>query len=155
MVQIIFDFPNPNPILVNCLPTGQLGIFVPAPSSKEYKHNIKNMDVDSEIIYQLRPVTFDYNDTSKTGYGLIAEEVDEIFPYLVMPHPTTQKRVYSVDYPLLTPLLLNEVQKINNRVITLEEKDLIIDDLKMDNQKMKEIITNLLNRIQKLEKYIS
>jgi hypothetical protein len=128
---------------VNVLPTGQLGLFVPVPSSREYKHNIRSMDTDSEIIYKLRPVTFEYNDNNETAYGLIAEEVDELFPYLVQPHPQGIKKVYTVDYAKLPALLLNEIQKINKSINELQDKDLTITKLKAENQIMKDIIDKL------------
>jgi trimeric autotransporter adhesin len=151
-IQGIFTFPNPSPLLVNVNPLGQLGFFVPIPSSKKYKHDIEDMGVDSEIIYKLRPVTFKYNADDAIGYGLIAEESDEVFPYLTTMHWERQDEIYSVDYAKLPALLLNEVQKINKSVNELKEKDLTIEDLRADNQAMKKIISDLLVRIQKLEK---
>jgi len=150
-IQGIFDFPNPSITLVNVLPTGQLGLFVPLPSSREFKQNIRDMNEDSEIIYDLRPVTFEYIESNETGYGLIAEEIDETFPYLVLPHPQGTRRVYSVDYAKLPALLLNEVQKINKKVKDLQEKDLTIADLRADNEQLKTIINDLMARVEKLE----
>jgi hypothetical protein len=153
-IQGIFDFPTPNPTFVNILPTGQLGIFVPAPSSAKYKHNIRDMNVDSEIIYKLRPVTFEYNSDNSTSYGLVAEEVNEIDPYLIIPHPHAQKTgeyVYSVDYKLLTPFLLNEIIKLNSKVTDLQKEVLTIEELRADNKKMGDIINDLIARITKLE----
>jgi len=62
---------------------GQLG---QNSSSARFKHNIQDIDERSENIFQLRPVSFVYNaDTTETiQYGLIAEEVDEVFPTIVV-----------------------------------------------------------------------
>src|SRR5579863_3043224 len=114
------------------------------------------MDNDSEMIYNLRPVTFEYNDDpivqrsllNKKNYGLIAEEVNELLPTLVK---YRRGEIFSVEYDLLAPLLLNEVQKINKKVTDLQEKDLMIEDLRADNVKMKKVINSLLARVKKLE----
>ncbi len=159
-IQGIANITLPDSEIVAIFPDGQLGVFVPVPSSERFKHNIIDMGIDSELIYNLRPVTFEYNDDplvkksllGKKQYGLIAEEVNEILPTLVKYH---QDEIFSVEYEMLSPLLLNEVQKINKKVTTLEEEVLTIADLKADNQKMKKIINNLLARIKKLEERMS
>ncbi len=55
-------------------------------SSRKLKHDIKPMDKASETLYQFKPVTFKYNSDWKgtTQYGLIAEEVAEVDPQLVV-----------------------------------------------------------------------
>ena len=55
-------------------------------SSRRYKHDIQPMDKASETLYRLKPVTFKYNSDRKgtTQYGLIAEEVAEVDPELVV-----------------------------------------------------------------------
>ena len=69
------------PVLVDG--NGQLGTVS---SSKLFKHDIQHMGSDSEIIYQLNPVTFVFNnDSSETKqYGLIAEDVERVFPAIVV-----------------------------------------------------------------------
>ena len=62
--------------------TGQLGT---ASSSIRFKDNIADMAQDSEVLYALRPVTFNYKsrDVSERSPGLIAEEVETVAPWLV------------------------------------------------------------------------
>ena len=81
-------------------------------------------------------------------YGFIAEEVEELFPELV---GEFQGEIYGVKYEYLTPLLVQEVQKQNKRLINLEEKDQTIADLKASNQKMENMINDLVARMQTLE----
>jgi hypothetical protein len=62
----------------------------------------------------LRPVTFHYkSDQNPAGrtlqYGLIAEEVAEVYPGLVA--HSADGRIETVMYQFLPPMLLNEVQK--------------------------------------------
>jgi len=90
---------------------GQLGTIS---SSARFKEDIKTMSDVSAGLMQLRPVTFRYKDANAAGekpiqYGLIAEEVAKVFPDLVVYDRYGQ--VETVAYHLLTPLLLNELQK--------------------------------------------
>jgi hypothetical protein len=68
----------------------------------------------SDRLFQLRPVTFRYKKTYENGerpldYGLIAEEVAEVFPELVVVND--QNEPETVKYRLLSSMLLNELQK--------------------------------------------
>jgi len=92
-------------------------------SSERYKENIKDLDRESEFIYDLRPVDFNFIKDGAHGQGLIAEEVaevdgrcDNLLSY------DEQDRPDSVNYSRLIPLLLNELQKLNTRVEELEDE---------------------------------
>ena len=103
------------PVLVDA--NGQLGT---TSSSASVKHDIADMGSASDNIMNLRPVTFVYNgdESNQTRYGLIAEEVDQVFPALAVKDP--QGNIYSVHYETLPVLLLNEFQKLAARVAALE-----------------------------------
>ena len=90
---------------------GQLGTVS---SSIRYKEDVNEMGEASSRLLDLKPVTFRYKETRDNGerpleYGLVAEEVAQVFPDLVVfnsqGHPETVK------YRLLSSLLLNELQK--------------------------------------------
>lgn len=90
---------------------GQLGILS---SSKRFKKNIRSLDSHHSNILDLRPVTFRYKEADAEGghplqYGLIAEEVAEIFPDLVEYDGNGEPA--TVYYHLLTPLLLAALQQ--------------------------------------------
>jgi hypothetical protein len=87
---------------------GQLGVVL---SSKRFKRDIADMGDMSAGLLKLRPVTFYYrNDPSnQRRYGLVAEEVARVYPELVSSDP--QGRVESVQYSMLTPILLNRLQR--------------------------------------------
>jgi Chaperone of endosialidase len=125
--------------------SGQLGTVV---SSSRFKHDIEGMTSDiSENIYNLRPVTFVYNsdETDTRQYGLIAEEVDQVLPALVVHDEAGVP--YTVRYHLLPMLLLNEVQKLHDIV---EDQTATIAALKADNKKFGQIIDTVLTRINRL-----
>src|SRR6185295_15509483 len=82
-------------------------------SSRRFKTDIRDMGDSSSKLLRLRPVTFKYKpelDPSGTPqYGLIAEEVERVFPGLVA--YDSNGRIETVKYHLLSALLLNELQK--------------------------------------------
>jgi len=82
-------------------------------SSRRYKHDIQPMHKASEMLYALKPVSFRYNkeyDVTQTlAFGLIAEEVAEVYPDLVGRNPEGQPE--SVRYEQINAMLLNEFLK--------------------------------------------
>jgi hypothetical protein len=91
--------------------TGQLGTIN---SSRRYKEDIKDMGDASSGLMRLRPVTFRYKQAYSDGskpidYGLIAEEVEQVYPDLVA--HLANGDVETVQYQKVNAMLLNEVQK--------------------------------------------
>jgi uncharacterized protein involved in exopolysaccharide biosynthesis len=65
----------------------------------------------SDKLMKLRPVTFTYkaDSTGIQQYGLIAEEVEKVYPELVI--DGADGKPETVAYQVLPAMLLNEVQK--------------------------------------------
>ncbi|MFZ4478588.1 MAG: tail fiber domain-containing protein [Rhodoferax sp.] len=104
---------------------GQLGTLT---SSRRFKENIEAMGDSSSPIFALRPVTFNYKAEYGGGglqYGLIAEEVNEVMPEMTIRDKDGQ--IETVAYQMLTPMLLNEVQKQQR---TIEAQQAEINTLK-------------------------
>jgi uncharacterized coiled-coil protein SlyX len=89
-------------------------------SSRRFKHDIQPMDKTSETLYRLKPVTFKFNSDWKatTQYGLIAEEVAEVDPQLVVHGKNGE--VTAVHYEQINNMLLNEFLKEHKKVQALE-----------------------------------
>jgi hypothetical protein len=85
-------------------------------SSRRFKKEITPMDKASEAILDLNPVTFHYksDETNTPQYGLIAEEVAEINPDLVV--RDDKGEIYTVRYDAVSAMLLNEFLKDHRRV---------------------------------------
>ena len=97
---------NGAPVLIDTS-TGQLGTLV---SSLRYKRDIQPMGARSQGLYDLRPVVFRYTQDAQgeRQYGLIAEDVANVYPELVTRN--AQGQVEAIRYQELTPMLLNELQ---------------------------------------------
>jgi hypothetical protein len=104
---------NAIPVLIDS--AGQLGTTF---SSRRFKKDIRDMGDATARLLELRPVLFRYKQeqTLPNGqeippeYGLIAEEVAEIFPDLVVYDEEGQP--LTVKYHLLGAMLLNEMEKM-------------------------------------------
>lgn len=104
---------------------GQLGTVS---SSIRYKENVEDLGLYSNDLYRLRPVRFNYKQhpSIAKSIGLIAEEVMEVYPDLVV--KDSHGCPETVKYQDLPVLLLNELQR------------------------HQQVIEHLLNRIEDLER---
>jgi len=83
------------------------------------------MDRATQKLLGLRPVTFRYKRAEPDGshpvqYGLIAEEVAEVYPELVQNSP--DGKPYTVRYQILPAMLLNEFQKEHKQIVAQQEQ---------------------------------
>jgi hypothetical protein len=124
---------NAVPVLIDS--NGQLGT---ASSSRRFKKEIKPMDQTSEAILALKPVMFHYksDSTGTPQFGLIAEEVAEVNPDLVVRDNSGE--IYTVRYDAVNAMLLNEFLKEHKAFIEeqrkVQEQEATITQLKQDFQ---------------------
>jgi hypothetical protein len=101
------------------LSTGLIGHLS---SSRRYKEDIKPIQDASQMLYRLKPVTYRYkkeiDSTQSPAFGLIAEEVAEVNPDLVVCNAKGQPE--SVHYEMVNAMLLNEFLKEHGKVEKLE-----------------------------------
>jgi hypothetical protein len=115
--------------------TGSIGTC----SDARYKKDINTLSGALEKVSRLRGVSFNWrrdefpeNDFSiREQVGLIAQEVEEVFPQSVS---QTNDGYYNIDYTKLTPLLVEAIK-----------------ELKTQNEKLKSVNEELIRRIEKLE----
>jgi FtsZ-binding cell division protein ZapB len=131
---------NGVPVLIDS--NGQLG--TPGMSSQRFKEDIRDMADSSRGIFDLRPVTFHYKKPAEDGskpleYGLIAEEVAPVYPNLVVYGADGQ--IETVQYHKLTPMLLNELQRLNRQLNTqtqqLNAQAQQLAELKAENESLR------------------
>jgi hypothetical protein len=105
------------PVIVNA--GGRMGTTT---SSVRYKDGVRDIGADSEGLMNLRPVVFKYkpefDSSGLRQYGLIAEEVAEIYPELVV--YDEQGRPQAIRSQLFDGLFLNEIQKQHRKLETQE-----------------------------------
>ncbi|HZL66112.1 MAG TPA: tail fiber domain-containing protein, partial [Candidatus Limnocylindrales bacterium] len=101
----------------------------------------------SSALMKLRPVTFLYKPGYDKGprtlqYGLIAEEVAQVYPDLVAYEP--DGKPYTVKYQYLTTMLLNELQKQHAVVAAQrEEIDSLRNELQLQRADFQQRLTSL------------
>ncbi|MFA6170408.1 MAG: tail fiber domain-containing protein [Candidatus Margulisiibacteriota bacterium] len=107
------------------------GEVVPQSSSRRYKKEIVDYRLDLSKLNELRPVRFKWNDVSATpnqpDFGLIAEEVAQIYPELVALNQNGSPE--SVAYDKIGVILIKalqeknrEIEELKVRLKALEEK---------------------------------
>jgi Chaperone of endosialidase len=98
---------------------GKLGYVA---SSRRYKEDIEPMDNASEALFSLKPVTFRYKGDIDPDhvkmFGLIAEEVAEVNPDLVVRN--AKGEVDSIRFDSINAMLLNEFLKQHRKVQGIE-----------------------------------
>ena len=101
-------------------------------STLKSKINIRDLEIDTSKVYLLEPKTFEmrnqykdendrwaYGDTpTDTAFGMIAEEVYPIFPDLI--NLDKEGDPQSINYDMLSVLLLSELKKLKARIEVLE-----------------------------------
>jgi hypothetical protein len=115
----IFDQPVSDVGTQEAVFVDQFNVIGISASSRRYKHDIKPMDKASEAILALKPVTFKYNSdiNGRTQYGLVAEDVAQVNPDLVV---RRNGEVSTVRYEQVNAMLLNEFLKEHKKVQSLE-----------------------------------
>lgn len=100
------------------------------PSDEKLKTNIINIpDKKKKMLLSLNPVEYNFrNDANKQlHYGLLAQEVESLYPELVGKNKITGH--LTVNYQELNPIMLGLVQDLNNDVKIMQK---FIND--MDNK---------------------
>lgn len=131
--------------------SGQLGTVT---SSRRYKEEILDMGDATADLMKLRPVTFYYKKEYADGprllqYGLIAEEVAEVYPGLVQYNEKGETN--TVYYHFVNAMLLNEMQKQHRRI---EEHEEMIESQKDTIKMQSEQILSLEERLARIERLL-
>jgi len=114
-------------------------------SSRRFKNEIQPLEKASESIMALRPVTFHYktDKTNTTQFGLIAEEVAQVNPELVVRDQNGE--LLTVRYDAVNAMLLNEFLKEHKRV---EEQQATIAELRKEMETVVARLKEQNSRIQ-------
>jgi hypothetical protein len=131
--HLIYDNPTNFPSGTTLsISAGEVGIIG---SSRRFKTDIEPLSLDADKILELRPVKFRWLSNGEEDFGLIAEEVDEIFPKLVA--RDKDNLPFTVKYEKLGVLLLQLAKKQQANISELQTK---IDSQQKDIDTLKEEI---------------
>jgi hypothetical protein len=128
------------------------------PSSRRFKKDIADMDDASEAILSMRPVTFHFKTQNAETpgpnipqFGLIAEEVAEVNPDLVV--RDVEGEVYTVRYEAVNAMLLNEFLKEHRTVQKLKSTVARQDAITAQQQKeIKALTASLKEQAAQIQK---
>jgi hypothetical protein len=98
--------------------TGTLtAVDINSTSDINLKENIKTIENSLNTLTQLRGVSFDWKETGKSSYGVIAQELQEVLPELVK-----NGEVKSVNYNGLIGVLIEGMKSQQEQINRLEQK---------------------------------
>ena len=97
-------------------------------SSNRYKKDVQPLGMGLETVEALRPVSFRWKESGEPDFGLIAEEVAEVEPFLAVYNRDGE--IDGVKYNRLSMVLINAVKELKKQ----------IDDLRAQNEALKSIL---------------
>ncbi len=125
-------------------------------SDFRYKKDIKPLPPALPIIHSINAFTYNFNCkafpnkhfTNKQQIGLIAQELEEVLPDMVVTHDDGYK---SVDYAQLIPLLIQAVKELNHSV---ENQQTSLKDITNTNVELQSVKEDLERENRDLETQI-
>lgn len=89
-------------------------------SDHRVKENVQELD-DSYTVDNLVPVTYKNKQTQKQDIGLIAHEVQKVYPILINGEKNGEK-LQSINYNGFIPILIKEIQELKRENKLINEK---------------------------------
>ena len=86
-------------------------------SDVSLKKNIKPLENQLEKVLSLKPVSFNWKVDNKSDIGLIAQDVEKVYPELVSTDKTTGLK--SLEYSNLVAPLIESVKEQQDKIIEL------------------------------------
>lgn len=113
--------------------------YITFTSDGRLKKDVKNLESTLSKIKKLRPVRYVWKNTDTEDHGLIAQEVQRIYPELV--HEDKQGYL-SVNYIMLTPLLIKSVQELDRENRDLKKN---LSKVKAEQIRINEMLNDMRN----------
>ncbi|WP_258104132.1 tail fiber domain-containing protein [Marinoscillum sp. MHG1-6] len=118
-------------------------------SDKRYKKNIVTLENALDKTMQLRGVSYNWKDENKTQanqIGVIAQEVEEVYPEFVH---TNAEGMKSVNYSQMVAVLIEAIKELDAKVVSLEAEN---EKLKAElNKAQQNEIDELRNEIESIK----
>ncbi|AQM72985.1 peptidase [Noumeavirus] len=94
------------------------GVITQAASSKRFKKNIRELDINTEKLYELSLKKYTYKTDGREDFGLIAEDTYEILPEIVT--LDSEGNPHGIKHLTLAMLLLAELQSVKRQLRELQ-----------------------------------
>lgn len=151
--SITLDSPTEQ-IILNGQTSTITATTITASSDRRLKKNITNLENSLSNTLKLRGTSYFWkneNGSKKRQIGVIAQEVEEIYPEFVH---TNEEGFKSVNYAQMTAVLIESIKELNAKVVSLE-KD--VAGLEKENKALTSALNEtkaLSEKIDKLEKLL-
>jgi hypothetical protein len=89
-------------------------------STKKLKEDIQPLDSQLENLKKLKPIEFAWKKDKKKDFGLLAEDVEKVYPYLV--EHDEEGKLIGVKYSKLTSVLVKALQEQQEQIDELKEE---------------------------------
>lgn len=88
-------------------------------SDRNLKKNVANINNSEQVISSLQGVSYDWLDGSGSGYGFIAQDIENVLTHSVS---TNEYGIKTVNYSSVIPFLVEAVKLLQKKVQELESK---------------------------------
>jgi len=93
-------------------------IFRTTAGARKYKTNIKDLELDTSLLYNLRPISFTSkckdDDKNKRFVGLLADEVEQIYPSIIGYNDKNEPE--TINYRAVQIIMLAEIQNLRQEL---------------------------------------
>ncbi|MEQ8713717.1 MAG: tail fiber domain-containing protein [Cyclobacteriaceae bacterium] len=123
-------------------------------SDRRLKKNILPLNQTLSKVLQLRGVTYQWKDEASSQasqIGVIAQEVEEIYPEFVHTNSEGQK---SVNYAQMVAVLIEAIKEMNGNIVSLESKVAALEEDKSILEKEKADLAKVWSEIDQLKKLL-
>lgn len=104
-------------------------ICAPCPSDQKAKTNVINLEKSLDKVLSLRGVSFNWNpevvpdksSKQQVSIGLIAQEVDQVVPEVVVTETIEGQQLKTVEYGNLTALLIEAIKEQQEQINSLKQ----------------------------------
>jgi hypothetical protein len=117
------------------------------PSDERLKKDVKRMDDVLSKVLQLKSVSFKWKKDNKESFGLIAQDVERVFPELVATNNETGLK--AIDYGKIVAPLIGAINEQQEKINEQQEE---IEGGANQQKKLQKEINELRNEIEKLKK---
>ncbi|MCP4120804.1 MAG: hypothetical protein GY751_03545 [Bacteroidetes bacterium] len=117
-------------------------------SDRRLKKNVRDYNDGLAELLKIHPVRYQYNskteyDTDVDHVGVIAQELQEVTPYMVSNFELQEETYLKVDNSAMTFMLINAIKEQQAEIEALQTKVDEVDFLKAENLEMKAEIENI------------